>query len=366
MSHPQYRKPRSRLALALASAALLLTSLPAHAFDGWHVVEATTIPGKTGAWDYLSLDTTRNRLFIGHRHDGLQVFDLTARKMIGTIEGTAAASSNGATLLPEFDLGLSLNEDGTIIPFTLSTLAARPPIKLGEELDTGHFDPVNKRMVMNMAPDKDGTDAIVLDVPSLTKIGTIRLPTKKMEGADSDGAGGFFIAARDTNMVYRVDTKTLALTAFWPTTGCAQTNGLTIDRANRRIFLGCRGSDTVKPSFAVMDAETGKVLYTAEIGGGNDAIVYDAGLKRIFLANGVGAVLNVFEQVDANTYRPVEALGTRSGLRTLVIDPSSKKLHAVAAEGSADFAKKITTSVSPFYANTFRADSFTVLTFAKD
>ncbi len=355
----------SRIGACLVAAALLLPGA-ARAFDGWHVEQATVIPGKTGAWDYVSLDTQHNRLFIGHRHDGLQVFDLAARKMVATIGGTAAASSNGATLIPEFDLGISLNENGSIIPFTLSTLEARPAIKLGEELDTGHYDPVNKRMVMNMAPDKEGTDAIVLAVPSLEKLGAIRLPTKKMEGADSDGAGGFFIAARDTDTVYRVDSKALALTATWPVAGCAQANSLTIDRANRRIFLGCRGSDKIKPSFVVMDAGSGKVIYTAEIGGGNDAIGYDPGLKRIFLANGVGAVLNVFEQVDADTYRPVEALGTRSGLRTLAVDPASHKLHAVAAEGSADFAKKITTTVSPFYANTFRADSFTVYTFARD
>jgi hypothetical protein len=121
----------------------------------------------------------------------------------------------------------------------------------------------------------------------------------------------------------------------------------------------------VKPSFAVMDATNGAVLYTAEIGGGNDSVVYDADLKRIFLANGVGAVLNVFEQVSPDAYRPVEALGTRSGMRTLVMHPGSKKLYAVAAEGTADMAKKITTSVGPFYANTFYPGTFTVLTIGK-
>jgi hypothetical protein len=37
----------------------------------------------------------------------------------------------------------------------------------------------------------------------------------------------------------------------------------------------------------------------------------------------------------------------------------------VIADGSADFAKKITTSVSPFYANTFRDNSFRVLVYSK-
>jgi hypothetical protein len=78
--------------------------------------------------------------------------------------------------------------------------------------------------------------------------------------------------------------------------------------------VACRGNKSTPPSFAVMDMDGGKVLYTAEIGGGNDSLVYAPGLKRLFMANGVGAVLNVFEQVDANTYKPVEAVGTHAEL----------------------------------------------------
>ena len=353
-----------RLAFAGLFAAVPV-AFPAAAFDGWHVEQATAVEGRTGAWDYVSLDAARNRLFIGHRKDGLQVFDLTTRKMIHVIGGTKEASSNGAILIPEFNLGVSTNENGTITAFSLDALEAQAAVRLGEELDTGHYDPVTKRLVMNMAAGADGTEAVVLAVPSLAKLGVIKLPTKKMEGADSDGAGGFFVAARDTSMVYRLDTAKLALTASWPTPGCAQTNSLTIDRLNKRIFLGCRGSESVKPSFAVMDATNGAILYTAEIGGGNDSVVYDADLKRIFLANGVGAVLNVFEQVSADAYRPVEALGTRSGMRTLVMHPGTKKLYGVAAEGSADMAKKIITSVGPFYANTFFENTFSVLTISR-
>lgn len=55
----------------------------------------------------------------------------------------------------------------------------------------------------------------------------------------------------------------------------------------------------------------------------------------------------------------------QAGVRTMAMHPKSKKLYAVTAEGSADYAKKITTSVSPYYANTFFPDRFFVLTYAK-
>ena len=354
------------VSLALAGcAALLLCPLAAQAFDGWKLESSSAIPGKNSAWDYVSLDAARNHLFIGRRGNGLQVYDLATAKVIKTIGNTAANSSNGATVIPEFDLGLSYNENGTLTPFKLSTLEAGADIKLGDELDSAHYDPASKRLVVNMASTDSGTELVVLQLPALQTVGTIKVSTKKPEHAEADGKGNFYLAARDENAVYRLNTKDLAVTAKWPTPGCAQTNGLALDAANQRIFLGCRGNASTKPSFLVMNAETGAVVYTAEIGGGNDEVVYDAELKRVFLANGVNAILNIFEQTGPDSYKPLEALGTQAGVRTMAMHPKTKKLYAVTAEGSADYSKKITTSVSPYYANTFFPDRFFVLTYGK-
>ncbi len=349
-------------ALGLAIASL---GLSAQAFDGWKLESSTAIPGKNGAWDYVSLDAKANHLFIGRRGLGLQAYDIATGKVLKTIGNTAANSSNGALLIPEFDLGLSYNENGTLTPFKLSTLEAMADIKLGDELDSAHYDPVTKRVLVNMAAEGDGTELIALEVPSLKKIGSVKVTAKKPEHADADGKGNIYMASRDENAVYKINMKDLTVAGKWPTPGCAQTNGLAMDAANGRVFLGCRGSATVKPSFAVMNASSGAILYTAEIGGGNDDVVYDADLKRVFLTNGVNAVMNVFEQVNADSYKPSEAVGTQAGVRTMAMHPTTKKLYAVTAEGSADYAKKITTSVSPYYANTFFPDRFFVLTYSK-
>jgi hypothetical protein len=355
-----------RYSIVCGAAALLFSCvMPAAAFDGWRLENATVIEGKGSAWDYLSLDEASGKLYIGHRKEGLQVYDVRARKLLGTVESTTAQSSNGATLMPEFDLGISNNEDGSITPFKISTMQASAPMKLGEELDTSHYEPVSKRILVNMASGKDGTELVVLQAPSLAKVGVIKVATKKPEHADADGKGNLFMASRDLEQVYRFDMKEMKVTAEWAAPGCGQTNSLALDNANKRIFLGCRGNATSKPSFAVMDAETGKIIFNQEVGGGNDGVAYDPDLKRIFLTNGVNAILNIFEQVDANTYKQVEALGTHAGVRSLALDSKTKKIYAVAAEGSADFAKKVTTTVSPYYANTFFPNTFKVLTYSK-
>src|SRR5882672_4127691 len=88
-------------------AAGVMLAAPVYAFDGWHVESATQIENKNAGFDYISYDGTANRLFLGHRKEGLQVFDLKTKKMVKTIDGTPGHSSNGALLLPEYDLGIA-------------------------------------------------------------------------------------------------------------------------------------------------------------------------------------------------------------------------------------------------------------------
>ncbi len=339
---------------------------PALAYDGWHLEKAVTLDGKASGWDYVSFDPANGHVFIGHRKEGLQVYDPETAKVVKVIAGTPEASSNGAVIIPELDLGISNDENGTLIPFKLSTLEAQAPVKVGEDLDTSHYDSGSKRLVLNMGAGKDGTDLVMLDVPSMKEAGRLKVPSKKVEGADSDGKSGFFLAAQDLDKLYKIDVAAEKTTAEYDTgPNCGRPTAVTVDAASDRVMVTCRGHDAIKPSLAVFDGATGKLVYSAEIGAGTDSVIYDADLKRIFTANGVSANLNVFEQDGADSYKPVEALGTRAGMRTMAMDHKAKTIYAVTAEGSADASKKILTTVSPFYANTFFPNSFTVLTFGK-
>ncbi|MGJ4859655.1 YncE family protein [Labrys sp. La1] len=357
----------TRLGLAISVATLAcMGAMPALAFDGWHLQKATMIEGKASGWDYVSVDSATHHVFLGHRKEGLQVYDPKTDKVIKVIDKTAEDSSNGAVLIPEFDLGISNNEDGTLTPFKLSTLAAQAPVKVGGDLDTSHYDPSSKRLVLNMGAGADGTELIMLDMPSLREVGRLKVPSKKVEGADSDGKAGFFLAAQDLDKVYKIDTKAGKIAATYDTTpACGRPTAVTVNGADDRVYVSCRGHDAIKPSLIVLDGSNGKVAYSAEIGGGTDSIIYDADLKRIFTANGISANLNVFEVGGADSYKPLETLGTRAGMRTMAIDRTTKTIYAVTAEGSADASKKILTAVSPFYANTFYPNTFTIMAYGK-
>ena len=115
----------------------------------------------------------------------------------------------------------------------------------------------------------------------------------------------------------------------------------------------------------VVNGDTGAVVFSAEIGGGSDSCVYDPATRRIFSANGINANLSVIEQIDADHYKLLETAGTRAAVKVLAMDHTRNKLYSIVAEGSADTARKINTSVSPYYANTIFPNTFTVLTFGR-
>lgn len=101
------------------------------------------------------------------------------------------------------------------------------------------------------------------------------------------------------------------------------------------------------------------------IGRGNDVLVFDAEARRLYSSNGFDGTLVVIDQVDANTYRLAEAATTRPYARTMALDPKTKKVYLVTAEGTVDPAKPWKSEIASFYPNTYFAGTFTLLTYAR-
>jgi hypothetical protein len=101
---------------------------------------------------------------------------------------------------------------------------------------------------------------------------------------------------------------------------------------NRRLFLGCRTEGDTKAVMAVMNADTGAIVYKAEMGNGNDGVVFDAQSKRIFAANAGGPNINVFEQLDADHYRPLDAVDTHPPVKVLAYDAKSRTIYSMGME----------------------------------
>ena len=342
--------------LAGVAVAVAIVACPTQAQQFYHLESAVALKSAAPDWDYVTLDPSRGYLFIGRRGDGVTVFDVKAKKVVRTIDKTDDA--NAITLVPEFDRGYTTNGDGSTTAFQLSTLKTIDRIKFGEDADSGFYDPVTKQIAFTMG---DSKAIAFVDAKTGSVVGKLPMESKKLDGTVPDGEGNLFMALRDRNAVAKIDAKARAVVAEWNTTGCDEPTGIAFDRANKRIFVGCRGKS---PVLAVLDSNSGNVITTLEIGRGNDGVIYDPATRKIYTSNGVDANLVIYDQVNADTYKLAEATTTRPYARTMALDPNTKKIYFVTAEGTADPAKKINKAVAPFYPNRYYPDTFTVLTFA--
>ena len=342
--------------LAFAVFGITAFAAAAQAQQFYHLESAVPLKAASPDWDYVTLDPARGYLFIGRRGDGVTVFDINKKKVVRNIDKSDDA--NAIVLVPEFDRGYTINGDGTTTAFQLSSLKAIDRIKIGEDADSAFYEPVTTQLAFTMG---DSKKIAFVDAKTGKLVGELPMESKKLDGTVADGEGNLFMALRDRNAVVKIDVAQRKVSEEWKTAPCEEPTGIAYDKANKRIFVGCRGS---KPVLAVLDSTSGKVITTAEIGRGNDGVIYDPTTRKVYTSNGVDANLVIYNQVSPDTYKLAEATTTRPYARTMAMDPKTRKIYLVTAEGTTDPSKKINKAVAPFYPNRYFPDTFTVLTFA--
>src|ERR1700689_4317136 len=290
----------------------------AAAGPGYHVVTTYKVGGD-GGWDYLTTDSEARRIFIS-RGTHVMVVDADSGKSVGDIPDTPGV--HGIALAPELGRGFTSNgREGTISIFDLKTLTASSKVKVGDNPDAILYDPATKRVFTFNGRSQDST---AIDAAKGTVLGTIKLDGKP-EFAASDGKGEIFVNIEDKSELTAIDPSKLVVKSTWPLAPCESPTGLSIDRKNRRLFVGC------EKMMAVVNADTGKVLATPAIGDGVDATTFDDGTGLAFASCGEG-VLTVVKEESPDKYSVSENVPTQPGARTLALDSKTHNVYVVTAK----------------------------------
>jgi len=170
-----------------------------------------------------------------------------------------------------------------------------------------------------------GNSATAIDAATNKVAGTVDLGGGP-EFAAADGKGYVFNNLEDENLVLKINSRDLKVEQRWPTAPCSSPSSMAMDRANRRLFVGCRSKVMV-----VLDADSGKVITTLPIGDHVDATAYDPETKLIFNSNGEGTV-TVIRQESADKYSVVETVKTLPRAKTMALDPKTHQLFLSTAE----------------------------------
>jgi len=310
-----------RMAMALLLGAVWMAPLMA-AGPNYTQVKKVSVPG-AGGWDYITVDEGARRIYISHSTQ-VDVLDADTYAIVGTIPNTPGA--HGIAIASEFGRGyITAGKSDSVIPFDLKTLKAMPEIKVGKKPDAVIYEPLTKRIyVMN----GDSDSITVLNAADGKIVGTIELGGGP-EFAVSDGKGNLYVNLEEKNETLHIDVNTMKVKDRWPLAPCATPTAMSMDLANRRLFVGCRSKH-----LAVLNAETGKVVATAPIGERVDAGAFDAGSKLVYLSTGDGKV-TIFHQDSPDSYSLAQDVVTLKGAKTFGYDGKTGNLIVPTSENGA-------------------------------
>lgn len=301
----------------VALAALAVGTL-VHVSPGYHLIDRYAIGGD-GGWDYLAFDTVGHRLFVA-RETRISVIDPETGTLIGEVPGLVGA--HGIAFADEFGHGFATSgRDSSVTIFDLETLRPVAKTTVAAGPDGILYDPASKRVFsFNGA----SHSASAIDAASGRALATIDLGADP-EFAVSAGDGKLYVNLTDIGAVAEIDAHAMRVVRQWSIAPCQSPTGLAIDRVNHRLFSGCRSK-----VMAISNVTTGTLVTTLPIGGGVDAVVFDARTHDALSSNGDGTLTVVHEE-GPDRYSVAETVETMSGARTMALDPRTHRAYLVSA-----------------------------------
>jgi YVTN family beta-propeller protein len=286
---------------------------------GYSVTKKIPIPGQ-GSWDYLTVDEAARRLYVSHGTQ-VEVVDIDSLSLVGNIPKTPGV--HGIAIAPESGRGFVSNGQGNnVTVFDLKTLKPITDVPAGQKPDAIIYDPATSRV---FAFNGGSNSATAIDAVTAKVAGTVDLAGGP-EFAAADGHGFVYNNLEDESLVLKINSRDLKVEQRWPTAPCSSPSSMAMDRANRRLFVGCRSK-----VMAVLNADTGKVITTLPIGDHVDATAFDPETKLIFNSNGEGTI-TVIHQDDPDKYSLVETVKTAPRAKTMALDPKTHQLFLSTAE----------------------------------
>jgi DNA-binding beta-propeller fold protein YncE len=287
----------------------------------YHLLREIPVGGD-GGWDYLTVDSAGQRLYVSHGTK-VVVVDLAKDQVIGEI--TNAPGVHGIALAHDLGLGVTSNgrenKAGIVDLKTLQTLSK---VDTGQNPDGMLYEPGRKEVYLFNGR---GQSATVVDVKAGKVVATIPLGGKPEFAQADSAAGRVYNNLEDKNAVAVIDTKTHTVVTNWPIAPGEEASGMAIDLKNHRLFLGCGGSKTM----VMLDSASGKVIASVPIGDGVDANAFDPGTGFAFASCGDGTTTIAHEDTP-DKLTVVQTLATERGSRTMTIDPKTHKIYLAAAK----------------------------------
>lgn len=280
----------------------------------YHVANTFPISG-VGGYDYITVDTASNRLYVSHGNQ-VNVINKVTGTSIGVIK--SEKDVHGIALVHALGKGyISNGSANSVIVFDLKTFKVIKHVLVGEFADGIIYDDFSKKVITCNGKSKNMT---VIDPTTDKEIATIQL-TGWPETAVSDGHGRIYVNNADKSEIDVINIKSYKVIHNWSIAPGKSASGLAIDRVTMRLFAGCENKLLV-----VINGTNGKLITKLPIGDECDAVGFDKKLKTIYSSNGEGT-LTIIKELSPYKFAVIKNLKTRLGARTNTVDQFSHIIY---------------------------------------
>jgi len=286
--------------------------------SNYQVVNKIHLKGD-GSWDYITFNN--GRLYISHS-TVVQVYDIKEKKLVATIPETRGV--HGIAIANDLNKGFTSNgKDTSVTVFDLKTLNVLTKIKItGLNPDAILYDSFSQRVFVFNGKTNNAT---VIDAKTNQVISTIAF-NGKPEFSVTDEKGKVYVNIEDKNSIVVINSSTLNIEHTWSISPGEEPTGLAIDNKTHRLFSVCGNKWMM-----ILNSENGEVLFSFSIGDHCDGVVFDPSLNCIYASNGEGT-MNVFKEVNANSFKGVAIVTTQKGAKTITLDNTTNHLYLPTAE----------------------------------
>jgi DNA-binding beta-propeller fold protein YncE len=329
----------------------VLVSVQGIAQSKFHLIKKTVIGG-AGGWDYLSVDSKNNILYVSHSSQ-VEVLNIKTHEPIGIIPNLQGV--HGVIAVPSTGRGITTNgRSNTATVFDLKTLKPVAELPTGKNPDALLYDSFSKRVFVFNHSDVTTT---AIDIERGTVVGTLDLGGTALEAGATDENGTIFVNLEDSNEIVTFDAKSLTIKNRWKLSPCEEPTGLALDKKNERLFSVCHSGVMM-----VIDSKKGNIVAQVPIGKGVDGVVFDPKLRMAFSSNGEGTI-TVVQESSANEFKVIETIKTEPGARTITLDP---KTHHVFVSTAQYGETPAATSENPNPRPTVVSGTFMILEYGMD
>lgn len=287
--------------------------------------KAIPLPGVDAQMDHMAVDVPGQRLFLSvPGNNVVEVLDLKTGQLIQSLPGFAGPQ--GIVYVPEFNkLFVANGADGTCRILDGHSFKMLSSLALGDNAGSVRYDEAAKTVYVGY-----GSGALaVIDAKTGAKTSDISLAAHPESFRLDTSSSNLYVNLPDAGQIAVVDRSQGTVTKTWSLNAAQGNFPMFLDKADHRMFIGCRQPATL----LVYNYVNGHLLACVPIAHDADDVFYDEQNKLIYVSCGDGSV-EIIRQIDVDNYQKMKPVSTLPDARTSLFIPELNRLYVAVPQNA--------------------------------